>query len=115
MVGQQGSRRLGVARECGERHGAVGAHRAEAAHRFKLLGAPICKILSAERRAAGLDGVRYLATVRAVDLLTCGPAVWQGHTPGACHTGGPAGALGRGHEKHEYRRNQPLARRWSFV
>ena len=51
--GQQGIASQESARISEERDGRVAAHRAEAAHLFRPVGAPICTILSAERRRAG--------------------------------------------------------------
>ena len=48
--GQQGIALQDGAREFDARDGRVAARRAEAAHLFRLVGAPTCEILSAERR-----------------------------------------------------------------
>ena len=57
--GLQGIGRQGGARDQGERHGRVAAHRAEAEHLLRLVGARVLKMLSAERRRAGLDDVGF--------------------------------------------------------
>ena len=63
--GQQGIGRQAGARKQGERRGRVAAHRAEAAHLFRLVGARVTKMLSAERRRAAPDGIPARVIERA--------------------------------------------------
>ena len=81
---QQGIGRQAGACKQSERRGRVAAHRAEAAHLSRLVSARVTKILSAERRRAGPDGVGTLPTSRPVQRIALKTKLGHEHVPAAC-------------------------------
>ena len=71
------------------------AYRAEVAHLFRRVGAPISEILSAETARGGHRDVGCSPTARAPLNQKSGPPVWHAHVSGPCHMGGPAIWIGR--------------------